>query len=104
MKLYPFIDGSPQGGFVPTIEPRCEWVTALQSADNVIVRSVENFYGFVQEYVPVIAIVAVLALGIVLVFAVRRKVIPIVLMAVASALLLPTIVDAVGGITGTGPC
>jgi hypothetical protein len=91
---------------VPTITPRCDFVNALRgtSGQDKFQQFIENFYGLVMQYLPLIVIGLIIALAAVVAFAVRRRLIPSVIAGVITLVFLGSIVGAVGNIGGTGPC
>jgi hypothetical protein len=88
---------------VPTIEPRCDWVSSF-NASGKLDYVVGNFYGFVQTNLIWFALIGILALAITIGFAVRRKVVPFVILTLVTIIFLAPVVQTITGIGGVGPC
>lgn len=90
---------------VAGITPRCDWVAATrQGGTDPVQTFIENLYGLVLTYLPLIVIGGVILVGVTIMFAVRKKVIGAVIPGVFALIFLGAIVAAVGNIGMASPC
>lgn len=103
MQVDTFVSDSVRQTVASEVTPTCGFVNRIQDDDDTITSTVQDTYGLVLYYLPLILIVLTIIFLALAAFAVRGRVLRPLMWAAAAVLGGTAIVGLAGGFS-TGPC